>query len=131
MNKVNSILFSLLFLIAVSEARRGCCSWHGGVCGCMCCDGSSLSYKCAPYYPSCVEKPVRSKKNAEKISQDSLMVIQTSLKELGYYTGEVDGLYGRNTSKAIKKFQKDNDLDASGDIDSGTEDRLNEKVTTE
>jgi len=59
------------------------------------------------------------------------MVIQTSLKELGYYTGEVDGLYGRNTSKAIKKFQKDNDLDASGDIDSGTEDRLNEKVTTE
>lgn len=34
-------------------ARRGCCSWHGGVCGCrngrtVCCDGSlSPSCTCA------------------------------------------------------------------------------------
>ncbi|MBT9548596.1 MAG: tetratricopeptide repeat protein [Candidatus Sericytochromatia bacterium] len=35
------------------EARRGCCSHHNGVCGCKCCDGSSLSDKCAPYYPNC------------------------------------------------------------------------------
>jgi len=42
------------FLIAPqAEARRGCCSWHGGVCGCRCCDGSPLSSTCAPYYPSC------------------------------------------------------------------------------
>ena len=32
------------------EAQRGCCSWHGGVCGCSagrtaCCDGS-LSPSC-------------------------------------------------------------------------------------
>jgi len=32
--------------------RRGCCSWHGGVCGCsmgrvMCCDGTaSPSCRC-------------------------------------------------------------------------------------
>lgn len=41
-----------------AEARRGCCSHHGGVCGCSCCDGSSLSAKCAPYYPSCNSTPV-------------------------------------------------------------------------
>ena len=35
------------------EARSGCCSHHGGVCGCGCCDGSSLSTTCAPYYPQC------------------------------------------------------------------------------
>ena len=38
-------------------ARRGCCSWHGGVCGCdrssdriICCDGSlSPSCTCSGY----------------------------------------------------------------------------------
>jgi hypothetical protein len=36
----------------IQEARRSCCSWHGGVCGCndsagrlLCCDGS-LSPSC-------------------------------------------------------------------------------------
>lgn len=44
--------FFLLTFSSVS-ARQGCCSHHGGVCGCGCCDGSSLSAKCAPYYPEC------------------------------------------------------------------------------
>lgn len=34
----------------ISEARQGCCSHHGGVCGCSCCDDTPLSAKCAPYY---------------------------------------------------------------------------------
>ena len=40
-----------------AQSRSGCCSRHGGVCGCECCDGSSLSAKCAPYYPSCNDTP--------------------------------------------------------------------------
>ncbi len=40
----------ILATAAVSEARSGCCSHHGGVCGCACCDGSPLSARCAPYY---------------------------------------------------------------------------------
>ena len=40
-------------MISPLEARRGCCSHHGGVCGCSCCDGSFLSATCLPYYPSC------------------------------------------------------------------------------
>lgn len=43
-----------MFLIpCISDARSGCCSHHGGVCGCGCCDGTSLSATCAPYYPQC------------------------------------------------------------------------------
>ncbi len=69
MKKLLSSLFVLTLLcfllppIGNVEARSGCCSWHGGVCtykcpdgvniGYMCCDGTSLSAKCAPYYPSC------------------------------------------------------------------------------
>ena len=47
------ILVFSLSLISGAEARSGCCSHHSGVCGCGCCDGSSLSATCAPYYPSC------------------------------------------------------------------------------
>ena len=34
-------------------ARSGCCSHHGGVVGCGCGDGTSLSSTCLPYYPQC------------------------------------------------------------------------------
>jgi hypothetical protein len=47
----------LLFHPTIVIARSGCCSHHGGICGCGCCDGTSLSTTCAPYYPSC-SKPV-------------------------------------------------------------------------
>ncbi len=32
------------------SARSGCCSWHGGVCGSSCCDGTPLSAKCGGGY---------------------------------------------------------------------------------
>jgi hypothetical protein len=54
---IKIIIIFFLFLAIIfpfnTDARSGCCSWHGGVCGCRCCDGSPLSAKCAPYYPSC------------------------------------------------------------------------------
>jgi hypothetical protein len=54
------IIFSLVLIIflfnsfSFVEARRGCCSHHGGVCGCFCCDGTPLSSACLPYYPQCL-----------------------------------------------------------------------------
>ena len=40
--------------IQSTETRSGCCSWHGGVCGCyagrvVCCDGT-LSPSCRCYH---------------------------------------------------------------------------------
>ena len=54
------LLFIIIYLILPVHtlARSGCCSHHGGVCGCRCCDGSSLSATCAPYYPSCNSAPI-------------------------------------------------------------------------
>ena len=40
--------------------------------------------------------------------------VQTMLKELGYYTGEITGKVGNKTEAAIKKFQKEYDLTADG-----------------
>lgn len=54
---VSLFILTLLCIVLLPfgnvEARQGCCSHHGGVCGCRCCDGTPLSAKCAPYYPQC------------------------------------------------------------------------------
>ncbi len=40
--------------------------------------------------------------------------VQRRLKEWGYYTGKVDGIYGSATRQAVKKFQSKNGLKADG-----------------
>ena len=40
--------------------------------------------------------------------------IQTKLKELGLYTGNIDGIYGNGTKNAVMEFQKQKGLDADG-----------------
>lgn len=52
-------------------ARQGCCSHHGGVCGCRCCDGTALSATCAPYYPSCEAPKIKVQKPAPKEHQNN------------------------------------------------------------
>lgn len=40
--------------------------------------------------------------------------IQSRLKSWGYYTGAVDGIYGKKTVEAVKKFQKKHGLRVDG-----------------
>ena len=40
--------------------------------------------------------------------------LQRRLKDWGYYNGAVDGIYGKGTVEAVKKFQKKNGLVADG-----------------
>ena len=40
--------------------------------------------------------------------------LQRRLKNWGYYNGAVDGIYGKGTIEAVKKFQKKNGLTADG-----------------
>ena len=57
--------------------------------------------------------------NAQSSSQD-IKLVQKKLKNWGYYTGAVDGIYGPNTKKAVIKFQKLNGLTADGIIGNKT-----------
>ncbi len=50
--------------------------------------------------------------------------LQRRLKELGYYTGGVDGVAGSGTVKAIKAFQKKNGLSQTGTADAATQSAL-------
>lgn len=45
---------------------------------------------------------------------DEVRRIQTKLKQLGYYKGTVDGIYGTNTKNAVISFQKNCGLTADG-----------------
>lgn len=45
---------------------------------------------------------------------DEVVQIQTKLKRWGYYDGEIDGIFGSATKKAVISFQKKNGLVADG-----------------
>ena len=47
-------------------------------------------------------------------SGNEVTQIQTKLKNWGYYTGSVDGIYGSRTVAAVKSFQRKNGLTADG-----------------
>jgi hypothetical protein len=46
--------------------------------------------------------------------------VQNALKELGYYTGDVNGSLGVNTRRALTAYQQDHGLDATGVVDEAT-----------
>ena len=47
-------------------------------------------------------------------SGEMVKTIQTKLKRWGYYTGNIDGVYGSATEEAVKYFQRKNGLTADG-----------------
>ncbi|MDP3791448.1 MAG: peptidoglycan-binding domain-containing protein [Candidatus Omnitrophota bacterium] len=60
-------------------------------------------------------KHKRSAQDKERVKE-----IQTCLKNAGFYKGEVDGVKGRKTRSAIRKFQTENGLAADGVVGNRT-----------
>ena len=58
---------------------------------------------------ACAEGTLRPGDKGESVRQ-----LQQRLTELGYDPGIVDGIYGSATTAAVKRFQKDNGLQADG-----------------
>lgn len=50
------------------------------------------------------------------MSGDMVVEIQTRLKNWGYYDGAVDGIFGSRTEKAVKYFQRTNNLAVDGQV---------------
>ncbi|MBQ4579319.1 MAG: peptidoglycan-binding protein [Clostridia bacterium] len=48
------------------------------------------------------------------MKNDQIVVLQTALKKLGYYKKTIDGNFGTGTHKAVKEFQKDENLKVDG-----------------
>lgn len=49
-------------------------------------------------------------------SGQTVKEIQSKLRDWGYYSGPVDGIYGSKTEEAVKYFQRKNGLNADGQV---------------
>ncbi len=56
----------------------------------------------------------------QSVSPDVVQDIQRNLQDRGYDVGQVDGMWGRRTAQALRSFQRDQDIQASGRIDQRT-----------
>jgi Putative peptidoglycan binding domain len=75
--------------------------------------GSDYNY---PYYPRSVYRG----REISASDQGSLTAdVQEELADRGYYHGEIDGLAGPITRRAIQAYQRDHDLQTTGRIDAG------------
>jgi ankyrin repeat protein len=59
-----------------------------------------------------------------EISDPAIYQVQKKLKELGYDPGIADGIWGKKTTTAIKRFQRDNGLTVTGQLDARTRAKL-------
>lgn len=84
-------------------------------------------YKCKSESVSTKSESVSVSTKSESVpfSKNALLEVQSKLKDMGYYSGTVDGVYGPQTARAIGTFQKDKNLPFTGNADSATLDVLN------
>ena len=68
---------------------------------------------------------------ASGLTTSQVKTVQTKLKNWGYYTGTVDGIYGTKTKTAVVKFQKNNGLTADGIVGTNTAKALGMSLTTQ
>lgn len=71
------IIFLYLYNPLLVEARRGCCSHHGGVCGNQCCDGTPLSAKCKGNSPGYINRKTTYQENYNRNGYDNRPEIPT------------------------------------------------------
>jgi peptidoglycan hydrolase-like protein with peptidoglycan-binding domain len=57
---------------------------------------------------------------AKDLSKSDIRQVQTALNKDGFKVGRIDGLWGHETSSAVRQFQKNKGLQANGQIDQMT-----------
>jgi len=73
--------------------------------------------------PPAPPPPLRPQQNEPPPAIDEGMTsfeLQERLNQLGYKVGTVDGVIGPRTTEALKKYQSDNNLPATGTLDAQT-----------
>ncbi len=75
-------------------------------------------------------KPAQAESYRQGSSGDVVYTIQKKLKNWGYYSGEVDGIYGSATTEAVKLFQSKNGLTVDGIVGAKTMEKLGIPTTS-
>ena len=68
---------------------------------------------------ACQNRHIKEHESSQVLSRlgsrgEEVRKIQQKLKNWGYYSGGVDGIYGTQTQNAVKSFQRKNGLTADG-----------------
>jgi hypothetical protein len=104
---------------APHEGGRG---WHGG--GYWGWDGDPYSYDYPYYgyydYNDGDYSDAQTSPSEAAPSEQTIVAVQKELAKLGYYHGQIDGIVGPETRKAISWFQSVDKLSVSGRIDDPT-----------
>lgn len=73
----------------------------------------------------CLDGDSEAQAEAQQWVADYVSAIQTDFRALGYYSGDIDGIYGPNTITAVEQFQEDNGLPVTGLVDPPTQAAVN------
>jgi peptidoglycan hydrolase-like protein with peptidoglycan-binding domain len=72
-----------------------------------------------------------SAKSAATLKQGAAGESVTQLQQAGLYKGDLDGLYGAKTAKAVRAFQKASGLPQTGEADAQTAAAVSQAITAE
>jgi peptidoglycan hydrolase-like protein with peptidoglycan-binding domain len=91
------------------------CSMFGGDSGSRSSRASSpgQSYAAAPNYNS-------TSQSAPELTPDMIRNVQQALQQDGKYQGRVDGVWGPGTQAAVRTYQQQHNMNATGQLDQDT-----------
>lgn len=75
-------------------------------------------------------KKVGNRKPKKFAYDQTVLQAQKKLKELGYDPGRIDGIWGRKTERAVRRFQEDYGLLITGRLDEQTRKKLHSQKAT-
>jgi peptidoglycan hydrolase-like protein with peptidoglycan-binding domain len=64
-----------------------------------------------------LSKPTSLNRYNIQFSNDQVQAVQSTLRRLGYYPGQVDGIFGPETQRAVQSYQSANQLPPTGQPD--------------
>ena len=70
--------------------------------------------------PAAGQQQEQHKGSAQQLSQEEIRQVQQKLSEMGHDPGPVDGIWGPRTQAAVKEFQQQKDIQATGQLDQKT-----------
>jgi peptidoglycan hydrolase-like protein with peptidoglycan-binding domain len=87
-----------------------------------------LSFFVVPDIPLLTNSPVVVTAQAASYNKATIKHIQQKINAAGYHCGTPDGVIGKNTKTAIKKYQKKNGLNVTGTVNRTLLESLNVKI---
>jgi peptidoglycan hydrolase-like protein with peptidoglycan-binding domain len=64
--------------------------------------------------------PTASVPPAEPLSRDAIRAVQSRLRQLGFYSGRIDGIWGPSIQASLQRFQQGRGLQATGQLNPTT-----------